>query len=142
MAVCELNAYRAARCGPGKRKHFQVTSPLRESIYDHVGSAAAAAPPIRSPVISPPTGSPPQLPSSNMSLFRVAARSVARPRVAVSFQQTRVWAPRPANYSAAAGLSKEQITTRVLDVLKGFEKVDPAKVRTIQYLLYNNSPSL
>lgn len=33
-----------------------------------------------------------------------------------------------ARFSAAAGLDKEQITTRVLDVLKGFEKVDQAKV--------------
>lgn len=33
-----------------------------------------------------------------------------------------------ARFSAAAGLDKEQITTRVLDVLKGFEKVDQVKV--------------
>jgi hypothetical protein len=32
-------------------------------------------------------------------------------------------------YAASAGLSKEQIQERVLEVLKTFEKVDPAKVR-------------
>ncbi|KAG1798813.1 FAT domain-containing protein [Suillus variegatus] len=34
-----------------------------------------------------------------------------------------------ANYSAAAGLSKESIQTRILDVLKGFEKVDIVKTQ-------------
>ena len=38
------------------------------------------------------------------------------------------WASRfPRAYSAAAGLDKAQIQERVLGVLKGFEKVDPAK---------------
>ncbi|WVO18107.1 acyl carrier protein [Cryptococcus depauperatus] len=32
------------------------------------------------------------------------------------------------NYAAAAGLSKEDITARVLEVLKSFEKVDSAKL--------------
>ena len=35
----------------------------------------------------------------------------------------------PSHYAAAAGLSKQDIETRVLDVLKGFEKVDGSKVR-------------
>ncbi|EPQ60711.1 acyl carrier protein, partial [Gloeophyllum trabeum ATCC 11539] len=33
-------------------------------------------------------------------------------------------------FSAAAGLSKDQIESRVLEVLKGFEKVDPSKLST------------
>ncbi|KAH8916239.1 acyl carrier protein [Atractiella rhizophila] len=33
-------------------------------------------------------------------------------------------------YSASAGLSKGDIETRVLDVLKSFEKVDPQKIST------------
>ncbi|KIJ68357.1 hypothetical protein HYDPIDRAFT_73395, partial [Hydnomerulius pinastri MD-312] len=33
-----------------------------------------------------------------------------------------------ANFSAAAGLSKDDIQSRVLQVLKGFEKVDPTKL--------------
>lgn len=32
-------------------------------------------------------------------------------------------------YAAAAGLSKDDITVRILDVLKSFEKVDSSKVR-------------
>ncbi|KAG8883295.1 hypothetical protein FRB97_006859 [Tulasnella sp. 331] len=34
----------------------------------------------------------------------------------------------PRFYSAAAGLSKEDITKRIIDVLKSFEKVDAAKL--------------
>ena len=58
----------------------------------------------------------------------VAARSVVAPRLA--FAARSRFAPRAA-FSAAAGLSKEEITTRVLDVLKSFEKVDTSKVRSI-----------
>ena len=57
----------------------------------------------------------------------VAARSVVTPRLALAARTQ--WVPRAA-YSAAAGLSKEDITTRVLDVLKSFEKVDGSKVST------------
>lgn len=32
-------------------------------------------------------------------------------------------------YAASAGLSKSDIESRILDVLKTFEKVDPSKVR-------------
>ncbi|KZV99069.1 acyl carrier protein [Exidia glandulosa HHB12029] len=35
-----------------------------------------------------------------------------------------------APYSAAAGLNASQIESRVLDVLKSFEKVDPGKLST------------
>lgn len=37
------------------------------------------------------------------------------------------------SYSAAAGLSREDVQTRVLDVLKSFEKVDPSKVSKNSY---------
>lgn len=79
----------------------------------------------------------------DMSFLRLALRSVARPRLAVpaALPSTRSWILQNARYSAAAGLSKEQITTRVLDVLKGFEKVDQTKVRHLptikQYSLLN-----
>lgn len=66
-----------------------------------------------------------------MSFFRLALRSAARPNLAArALPRTQLprFAPR-ATFSAAAGLSKGEIETRVLDVLKGFEKVDPAKVR-------------
>jgi NADH dehydrogenase (ubiquinone) 1 alpha/beta subcomplex 1 len=38
--------------------------------------------------------------------------------------------PLAARYSAVAGLSRSDIERRVLDVLKGFEKVEPSKVCT------------
>ena len=57
----------------------------------------------------------------------VARSSVAAPRVAFA---ARNWTA-PRAYSAAAGLSKEEISTRVLDVLKGFEKVDRSKACSV-----------
>ncbi|EIM92648.1 acyl carrier protein [Stereum hirsutum FP-91666 SS1] len=65
-----------------------------------------------------------------MSFVRLALRSAARPTLAArALPRTQFprFAPRAA-FSAAAGLSKGEIETRVLDVLKGFEKVDPAKL--------------
>ena len=70
-----------------------------------------------------------------MSFLRVAFRgpaaSFVRNRVSVSAAAIprRTWFPQRAAFSAVAGLTKEEITTRVFDVLKGFEKVDEAKVR-------------
>ncbi|RPD82031.1 acyl carrier protein [Lentinus tigrinus ALCF2SS1-7] len=57
--------------------------------------------------------------------INVAARSVVAPRLALAARSRFV--PRAA-FSAAAGLSEEEITTRVLDVLKSFEKVDSSKL--------------
>ncbi|KAI0715171.1 acyl carrier protein-like protein [Earliella scabrosa] len=57
--------------------------------------------------------------------LNVASRSVVVPRLALAARNRFV--PRAA-FSAAAGLSKEDITTRVLDVLKTFEKVDRSKL--------------
>ena len=57
----------------------------------------------------------------------VAARLAVAPRLALAARAQYV--PR-AQFSAAAVLSKEDITTRVLDVLKSFEKVDGSKVST------------
>lgn len=79
-----------------------------------------------------------------MSFFRVALRSsaLARPRLATAVAPSRAWLAPRAAYSAAAGLSKEDITTRVLDVLKGFEKVDPAKVNVICNFRHSYTQSL
>ena len=69
-----------------------------------------------------------------MSFLRVAFRgpaaSFARNRVSVSSAAIprQTWLLQRAAFSAAAGLTREDITTRVLDVLKGFEKVDQTKV--------------
>lgn len=73
-----------------------------------------------------------------MSFLRVAFRgpaaSFSRNRVSLSAAAIprRTWLPQRAAFSAAAGLTREEITTRVLDVLKGFEKVDATKVRDIE----------
>ncbi|KAJ3844889.1 acyl carrier protein [Lentinula raphanica] len=65
-----------------------------------------------------------------MSMLRFAARSSILPRMAfnASLQTRQTLLPR--YHSAAAGLSRSDIELRVLDVLKGFEKVDPAKLTT------------
>ncbi|KAG8814740.1 hypothetical protein FRC17_000991 [Serendipita sp. 399] len=55
--------------------------------------------------------------------------AVARPlqRWQMSFNKN---APRAAAYSSGGGLSKEEIEARVLEVFKGFEKVNPTKLTT------------
>lgn len=63
-----------------------------------------------------------------MSLLRLAARSTPFTRRAIVCQRNALQLPFRAGYSAAAGLSRETIEQRVLEVLKGFEKVQPSKV--------------
>lgn len=63
-----------------------------------------------------------------MSFVRLAARSLTRPRLALAVPRTQTSIPWRAGFAAAAGLTKEGIETRVLDVLKGFEKVNASKV--------------
>lgn len=63
-----------------------------------------------------------------MSLSRLLSRTATLSRGAWS---SRILPARPAlraPYSAAAGLSRDAIQTRILDVLKGLEKVDQSKV--------------
>ncbi|KIM48123.1 hypothetical protein M413DRAFT_222185 [Hebeloma cylindrosporum] len=63
-----------------------------------------------------------------MSLFRLLPRAAAVSRVSRCTQtiQTR-WVPR-AMYSGGAPLSRDVITARILETLKGYEKIDPAKL--------------
>ncbi|KJA29152.1 hypothetical protein HYPSUDRAFT_32517 [Hypholoma sublateritium FD-334 SS-4] len=63
-----------------------------------------------------------------MSLSRLLPRVATLTRVTRTTQtlQTR-WVPR-AMYSAGGALSRETITSRILETLKGYEKVDPAKL--------------
>jgi hypothetical protein len=67
-----------------------------------------------------------------MSFIRLALRSTISRHLAVSslsrLHQSRI--PQRAAFSAASSLEKVQIETRVLDVLKTFEKVSPEKVST------------
>ncbi|KAF5336874.1 hypothetical protein D9611_003258 [Ephemerocybe angulata] len=63
-----------------------------------------------------------------MSLFRFASRASPLARAAwTAPRAARVFVPR-AGYASSAGLSKETIQTRIFDVLKGYEKIDPAKL--------------
>ncbi len=66
-----------------------------------------------------------------MSFLRLAFRSVTSRHVASSslsrLHMSRI--PQRAAFSAASSLDKSQIETRVLDVVKTFEKVSPEKVR-------------
>ena len=74
--------------------------------------------------------------------LRAAARSVRAPAsTPVRFLSTRSFAaPRPAvtlsllqsrTYASGAGLDKDTITARVLELLKSFEKVDGGKVGVV-----------
>ncbi|KDQ63635.1 hypothetical protein JAAARDRAFT_29661 [Jaapia argillacea MUCL 33604] len=68
-----------------------------------------------------------------MSFARFAIRTATRatyPRLSLAVASRRSVFPQRAAFSAAAGLSKPDIESRILDVLKGFEKVDPAKLST------------
>ncbi|KAF8642378.1 hypothetical protein AX16_009646 [Volvariella volvacea WC 439] len=65
-----------------------------------------------------------------MSLFRFAARATSLSRSTWLASAPRSQPALRARFSAAAGLSKDTIEARVLDVLKGFEKVDAAKLTT------------
>ncbi|KAH6917302.1 acyl carrier protein-like protein [Coprinopsis sp. MPI-PUGE-AT-0042] len=64
-----------------------------------------------------------------MSLFRLASRSttVYRSAVAARTLPNRFVLPR-ATYASGSGLSRDSIQSRILDVLKGNEKVDPSKL--------------
>lgn len=64
-----------------------------------------------------------------MSFIRLATRNLTRPRLALAVPRTQASVPWRAGFAAAAGLTKDTIETRVLDVFKGFEKVNPSKVR-------------
>ncbi|TFK41073.1 acyl carrier protein-like protein [Crucibulum laeve] len=63
-----------------------------------------------------------------MSVFRLASRVSSLPRAAWSVQRQTRFVPRAA-FSAAAGLPREVIEQRILDVLKGYEKIDKSKLR-------------
>ena len=66
-----------------------------------------------------------------MSFLRLASRSTAvyRSAVAARALPNRFVLPR-ATYASGSGLSRDAIQSRIFEVLKGNEKVDPAKVCT------------
>ncbi|KAG6884469.1 hypothetical protein C0993_010841 [Termitomyces sp. T159_Od127] len=63
-----------------------------------------------------------------MSFIRLAARVSTLPSFARTAPHVQRQLVQRAAYSAQAGLSRDAIQSRVFEVLKGFEKVDPAKV--------------
>ncbi|WVQ65583.1 acyl carrier protein [Kwoniella botswanensis] len=58
------------------------------------------------------------LPSLRLTLRATAVSAIKPQKVVFQYR----------SYAAAAGLSKDDITSRVLDVLKSFEKVDSTKL--------------
>lgn len=75
--------------------------------------------------------------ASSSILRATVARSAPRVAVAtplrVALQPTAVRTTAPAftavrGYAASAGLGQQEIQNRIVEVLKSFEKVDPAKV--------------
>lgn len=74
-----------------------------------------------------------RLAARNFAARNIASGSVVAPRFALAARSRIVPC---AAFSAAAGLSKEEITARVLQVLRSFEKVKADKVRTAgEYLV-------
>ena len=65
---------------------------------------------------------------ATMSFIRLATRAAFSPRYHWAAPRLRNHLVPRAGFSAPAGLSRDVIQSRVLEVLKGFEKVDPAKV--------------
>lgn len=67
-----------------------------------------------------------------MSFIHLALRGAATRHLASSslnrFSKSRI--PQRMAFSAASSLDKTQIETRILDVMKSFEKVHPEKVRS------------
>lgn len=74
-----------------------------------------------------------------MSFARVTLRSLSRARPTFAVSKQSAYRLHRANFSAAAGLSKDNIQTRIFNVLKGFEKVDPSKVA---FPMHMDSPSI
>lgn len=71
--------------------------------------------------------------TASASLFRaraapIAARAVAAPRIARVAVPVRF-------YASGSGLSSSDIQSRITEVLKSFEKVDPSKV-SASYVLW------
>lgn len=77
-----------------------------------------------------------------MSFLRPVFRAALRPQRVIALPknratwQSQLFAVQRAAYSASAGLSSSDIQTRILDVLKSFEKVDPSKASFIEASLH------
>lgn len=65
---------------------------------------------------------------TKMSFARITLRSLSRSRPTFAVSKQSAYRLHRANFSAAAGLSKGDIQTRIFDVLKGFEKIEHSKV--------------
>lgn len=68
------------------------------------------------------------LQDTNMSFARVTLRSLSRARPTFAVSKQSAYRLHRANFSAAAGPSREDIQSRIFNVLKSFEKVEPSKV--------------
>ena len=65
------------------------------------------------------------------TMFRFVPRTAVLTRVSIArstnFQGTSI--PRAFYSAGGGGLTRDVITSRILETLKGYEKIDPAKVR-------------
>ena len=71
-----------------------------------------------------------------MAFVRLAARSLTHSRLALLVPRTQSFTPWRAGFATPAGLTKEVIETRIIDVLKGFENVNASKVTLEPSLLH------
>jgi NADH dehydrogenase (ubiquinone) 1 alpha/beta subcomplex 1 len=72
-----------------------------------------------------------------MSASHFISRTLALSRASYTrstVQLQRRWVPR-ASYAGGGGLTREAISTRIIDTLKGYEKIDPAKACLFTYIL-------
>jgi hypothetical protein len=80
-----------------------------------------------------------------MSFIRLAARSLARPRLAFAAPRLQSHARWQGTSHAPDALDKGVIEKRVIEVLKSFEKVNPSKVLSpmifIRFARIYTSPS-
>lgn len=74
--------------------------------------------------------------TTNMFLSRLVPRAgLARVFFLRSTIPQRTWIPRASYAAGGGGLTREVITSRILETLKGYEKIDPAKVRVHNFQL-------
>lgn len=65
-----------------------------------------------------------------MFLSRLVPRTATLARVSFAKSKNiqRAWVPRAFYAAGGGGLTRDVITSRILETLKGYEKIDPAKV--------------
>ena len=73
-----------------------------------------------------------------MFVSRLVPRAAALARVSVARSTNLQRTPRAFYAAGGGGLTRDVITTRILGTLKGYDKIDPAKVRVHTFKLNND----